>query len=191
MTITSLHSAASGLSALNTALDVTANNLANVNTAGSSPAARTSRTCCTWRRRSRGCRTRRGRIADGPLRRAGCARRRHATGLCAGAARALGPAVRHDDQRMGFFRVQVPESVGTGGFAYTRDGSVHGELGPGGGARGGRGPRPAAGGQHHDPAGRDVSADHGGRARVRVDPGERRAAGHRADPDGEFVNPVG
>src|SRR3982750_3657834 len=34
MAINALHSAASGLSALNTALDVTANNLANVNTPG-------------------------------------------------------------------------------------------------------------------------------------------------------------
>ena len=39
MAINALQSASSGLSALKTAMDVTANNLANVNTPGSSPAA--------------------------------------------------------------------------------------------------------------------------------------------------------
>jgi flagellar basal-body rod protein FlgG len=123
MSITSLHSAASGLSALNTALDVTSNNLANVNTAGFKSSRVNFQDLLYLEKAQPGVQNAAG--DESP------------TGLYVGLGVrvagtqldfAEGPPVRTDQpydmmiNGLGFFRVAVPESVGSGGFAYTRNG---------------------------------------------------------------------
>jgi flagellar basal-body rod protein FlgG len=123
MSITSLHSAASGLSALNTALDVTSNNLANVNTAGFKASRANFQDLLYLEKAQPGVQNAAG--DESP------------TGLYVGLGVRVagtqlnfseGPPVRTDEpydmmvEGLGFFRVAVPESVGTGGFAYTRNG---------------------------------------------------------------------
>jgi flagellar basal-body rod protein FlgG len=123
MSITSLHSAASGLSALNTALDVTSNNLANVNTAGFKSSRVNFQDLLYLEKAQPGVQNATG--DESP------------TGLYVGLGVRVagtqlnfteGAPVRTDEpydmmvEGLGFFRVEVPESVGSGGFAYTRCG---------------------------------------------------------------------
>lgn len=123
MSITSLQSAASGLSALNTALDVTSNNLANVNTAGFKSSRVNFQDLLYLEKAQPGVHNATG--DESP------------TGLYVGLGVRVagtqldfadGPPVRTDQpydmmiNGKGFFRVIVPPAVGNGGFAYTRNG---------------------------------------------------------------------
>jgi len=123
MSITSLHSGASALSALNTALDVTANNLANVNTAGFKSSRANFQDLLYIEKVQPGIEN-----ATGD---------RTPTGLYVGLGVKVagtqldfteGSIVRTDRQYdlaiegHGFFRVSVQDSLGNGGVAYTRDG---------------------------------------------------------------------
>ncbi|MGE3107762.1 MAG: flagellar basal-body rod protein FlgG [Phycisphaerales bacterium] len=123
MSITSLHSGASALSALNTALDVTANNLANVNTAGFKASRANFQDLLYIEKTQPGIENATG--------------QRTPTGLYVGLGVkvagtqldfAEGSPVRTDRpldvliEGHGFFRVNVQDSLGTGGVAYTRSG---------------------------------------------------------------------
>ncbi len=123
MSITSLHSGASALSALNTSLDVTANNLANVNTAGFKSSRVNFQDLLYVEKTQPGIENATG--------------QRTPTGQYVGLGVkvagtqldfAEGSPVRSDRpydvaiSGHGFFRVNVQESLGNGGEAYTRDG---------------------------------------------------------------------
>lgn len=123
MSITAMQSAASGLSALNTALEVTANNLANVNTAGFKSSRANFQDLLYVEKAQPGAEN-----ASGD---------KTPTGLYVGlGVKVAGTQVNFTQgspissggqydvaiQGNGFFRVKVPESTGSGGFAYTRAG---------------------------------------------------------------------
>ncbi len=123
MAITALQSAASGLSALNTSLDVLANNLANVNTAGFKSSRANFQDLLYVEKAQPGNQNANG--DESP------------TGLYVGLGVKVsgtqvdftqGVPVRTDTPTdlaisgLGFFRVKVQDSVGNGGFAYTRNG---------------------------------------------------------------------
>jgi flagellar basal-body rod protein FlgG len=122
MAIISLHSAASALSALNTSLDVTANNLANVNTPGFKPSRANFEDLLYVERQQPGTVNATG--EQRPI------------GLYVGLGVRVtgtqveftqGPPINTDRELdlsidgAGFFRVQAPDSPG--GFAYSRTGS--------------------------------------------------------------------
>jgi flagellar basal-body rod protein FlgG len=122
MAIISLHSAASALTALNTAMDVTANNLANINTAGFKSSRANFQDLMYIEKAQPGVKNTFG--------------DQRPTGLYVG----LGTKIAgtqfnfaqgspEHGQKLdlmitgnGFFKVTVPDSVGPGGFAYTRTG---------------------------------------------------------------------
>jgi flagellar basal-body rod protein FlgG len=122
MAIIALQSSASALSALNVALDVTANNLANVNTAGFKSSRVNFQDLLYVERAQPGVRN-----ATGDER---------PTGLYVGlGTRATGTQLNFDEgnpikgdskdafiQGVGFFRVQVPTAISPDGVAYTRAG---------------------------------------------------------------------
>ena len=122
MAIISLQSAASALSALNTAMDVTANNLANVATAGFKASRANFQDLLYVEQGQPGVRN-----ANNDQR---------PMGLYVGLGTKVsgtqldfskGSPVKGGDLDLmidgaGFFRVTVQDSLGPGGFAYTRDG---------------------------------------------------------------------
>jgi flagellar basal-body rod protein FlgG len=122
MSITSLQSGASGLSALNTALDVTANNLANVNTAGFKSSRVNFQDLLYVEKTQPGVEN-----ASGD---------RTPTGLYVGlGVKVAGTQLNFEEGNLipggqydvaikgsGFFRVKVQDDLGNGGFAYTRAG---------------------------------------------------------------------
>lgn len=123
MSITALHSGASALSALNTALEVTSNNLANVNTAGFKSSRANFQDLLYIEKVQPGIENATG--------------QRTPTGLYVGLGVqvagtqlnfAEGSPVRTGEpydvliEGHGFFRVNVQEALGVGGVAYTRDG---------------------------------------------------------------------
>lgn len=122
MAIISLQSAASALSALNTAMDVTANNLANINTPGFKASRANFQDLIYIEKAQPGVRN-----ANNDQR---------PTGLFVGLGTKVsgtqfdfkpgspqqgGPLDLMIDGE-GFFRVSVQDSIGPGGYAYTRDG---------------------------------------------------------------------
>ena len=124
MAVIALQSAASGLSALNTQLDVIANNLANVNTAGFKASRANFQDLLYIERAQPGVEN-----ANGDQR---------PTGLYVGlGVRVSGTQVTFEQgaplatgrdtdlmiEGIGFFRVQVEDSLGNGGVAYTRAGN--------------------------------------------------------------------
>ncbi len=131
MATIALHSAATGLSALNTALDVISNNLANVNTPGFKSSRANFQDLLYAERVQPGVENANGDRA--PI------------GLYVGLGTRVsgtqssfveGPSIQGRDTDVfisgrGFFRVQVEDRIG-GGFAYTRAGSFavnsNGEL---------------------------------------------------------------
>lgn len=123
MAINALQSSASALSALNTALDVTANNLANVNTSGFK-ASRVNFTDLLYLERAQPGATN----ANGDQRPIGLY-----VGLgvkVAGTQLDFNPGAPQQTGKpldvmvngRGFFEVSVPDSLGNGGRAYTRAG---------------------------------------------------------------------
>lgn len=122
MALISLQSAASGLTALNTSMDVIANNLANVNTAGFKASRANFQDLLYLERSQPGAEN-----GDGDQR---------PTGLYVGlGVRVAGTQVDFSQgspiqgqvgdvtiQGLGFFRIQVPDSVSSDGIAYTRVG---------------------------------------------------------------------
>ena len=122
MSITALQTAATGLSALNTALDVTANNLANVNTAGFKSSRVNFQDLLYVEKMQPGVQNSNGDRAP--------------TGLYVGlGVKVAGTQLDFTQgnlvpggeldvaiQGNGFFRVLVQDSLGTGGLAYTRAG---------------------------------------------------------------------
>jgi flagellar basal-body rod protein FlgG len=132
MSVTALHTASTGLSALNTALDVTANNLANVNTAGFKSSRVNFQDLLYIEKMQPGVENANGDQAP--------------TGLYVGLGVKVagtqldftqGTLVPGGDldvaiQGNGFFRVLVQDNLGIGGFAYTRAGqftkNADGEL---------------------------------------------------------------
>jgi flagellar basal-body rod protein FlgG len=122
MALVSLQSAASALSALNTALDVTANNLANVNTAGFKSSRVNFQDLLYVERAQPGARN-----TNGDQRPIGLA-----VGLGVKASgtqidfkqgsSVTGGKLDLEIQGNGFFRVSVQDSLAPGGFAYTRAG---------------------------------------------------------------------
>lgn len=122
MAILSLQSAASALSSLNTALDVTANNLANVNTPGFKSARANFQDLLYIEQAQPGSRNTNG--DQRPI------------GLYVGLGTKVsgtqnnfteGSLIKGNKldvaiQGNGFFRVRVQESLGPGGYAYTRAG---------------------------------------------------------------------
>lgn len=123
MSITSLHSGASAMSALNTALDVTANNLANVNTSGFKASRANFQDLLYVEKAQPGIENATG--------------QRTPTGLYVGLGVKVagtqldfseGSPVRTDRpydvliEGHGFFRVNVQDSLGNGGVAFTRSG---------------------------------------------------------------------
>jgi flagellar basal-body rod protein FlgG len=122
MALIALQSAASALSALNVSLDVTANNLANVNTAGFKSSRTNFQDLLYVERAQPGVRS-----AAGDER---------PTGLYVGlGTRATGTQLNFDEgnpikgnqtdafiQGVGFFRVEVPTAISPDGVAYTRAG---------------------------------------------------------------------
>jgi len=123
MSITSLHSGASALSALNTALDVTANNLANVNTAGFKSSRANFQDLLYAEKvqpgieNATGDRTPTGLFVGLGVNVAGT-QLDFAEGAQVQSGRPYDMAIRG----LGFFRVAVQDSIGAGGVAYTRDG---------------------------------------------------------------------
>jgi flagellar basal-body rod protein FlgG len=123
MSTTAMQTAASGLSALNTALEVTANNLANVNTPGFKSSRANFQDLLYIEKAQPGAEN-----ANGD---------KTPTGLYVGlGVKVSGTQVNFTQgspintgnqfdvaiQGNGFFRVIVPENTGVGGFAYTRNG---------------------------------------------------------------------
>lgn len=122
MALVSLQSAASALSAMNTALDVTANNLANVNTPGYKSSRANFQDLLYVERQQPGVRN--ANNGQRPI------------GLYVGLGTKVsgtqndfsqGPPIKGNDldvmiEGNGFFRVQVQDSIAPGGFAYTRAG---------------------------------------------------------------------
>lgn len=122
MAILSLQSAASALSALNTALDVTANNLANVNTAGFKSSRTNFEDLLYIQKQQPGVRN--------------VNNDQRPIGLSVGLGTKIagtqldftqGSSIKGNKldvmiQGNGFFRVGVQDSVAPGGFAYTRAG---------------------------------------------------------------------
>jgi flagellar basal-body rod protein FlgG len=124
MAINALQSAASGLSALNTALDVTANNLANVNTPGFK-ASRVNFQDLLYVEKAQP-----GSLNQNEDQRpiglyVGLGVRVSGTQLdfAQGAPQATGRPLDVNINGQGFFRVRVEDSVGVGGMAYTRAGN--------------------------------------------------------------------
>lgn len=124
MAITSLHSAASGLSALNTQLDVTANNLANVNTTGFKSSRVNFQDLLYQEKALPGVEN-----ANGDQRPTGVyvglgvkvasTQLDFKQGSLISTERPLDWAIEGN----GFFRVQVEDDRGAGGVAYTRMGN--------------------------------------------------------------------
>ena len=123
MAIIALQSAASALSALNTAMDVTSNNLANINTAGFKSSRANFQDLLYIEQQQPGIRNTNN--------------DQRPTGLYVGLGTKVsgtqldfkeGPPVASGNpldlmiQGNGFFRVGVQDSLGPGGFAYTRAG---------------------------------------------------------------------
>jgi flagellar basal-body rod protein FlgG len=122
MAIISLQSAASALSALSTSMDVTANNLANIQTAGFKSSRANFQDLLYIEQQQPGTRNTNG--------------DQRPTGLYVGLGTKVsgtqfdfsqGAPVKGNNLDMmiqgnGFFRVSVPDSVGAGGYAYTRAG---------------------------------------------------------------------
>lgn len=133
MAINALQSAASGLSALNTALDVTANNLANVNTPGFKSSRVNFQDLLYVEKAQPGALNQ---IEDQrPIGLyVGLGVRVSGTQLdfAQGAPQATGRPLDVTINGQGFFRVRVEDSLGTGGFGYTRAGNfslnANGEL---------------------------------------------------------------
>ncbi|MGD9689072.1 MAG: flagellar basal-body rod protein FlgG [Phycisphaerales bacterium] len=123
MAVIALHSSATGLSALNTSLDVIANNLANVNTPGFKTSRANFQDLLYAERAQPGVENANGDQAPIGLY-VGLGTRVTGTQV----SFAEGPAIqtgRDTDvfiEGRGFFRVQVEDRIG-GGFAYTRAGS--------------------------------------------------------------------
>lgn len=124
MAINALQSASSGLSALNTALDVTAHNLANVNTPGFKASRVNFQDLLYIERAQPGSFNQ---IDDQrPIGLyVGLGVRVSGTQLdfTQGAPQATGRPLDVTINGAGFFRVTVEESLGNGGFAYTRAGN--------------------------------------------------------------------
>lgn len=122
MSVTALQSASSGLSALNTALEVTANNLANVNTPGFRASRVNFQDLLYVERQQPGVEN-----ASGDQRpvglyvglgvKVGATQNTFKTGPLLDTGRELDVSINGD----GFFRVRVPDQLGDG-FAYTRAG---------------------------------------------------------------------
>jgi flagellar basal-body rod protein FlgG len=122
MAIISLQSAASALSALSTSMDITANNLANINTAGFKSSRANFQDLMYIEQQQPGARNTNG--------------DQRPTGLYVGLGTKVsgtqfdfseGAPVKGGNLDLmihgnGFFKVAVPDSIGTGGFAYTRAG---------------------------------------------------------------------
>ena len=123
MAIIALQSAASALSALNTALDITSNNLANINTAGFKASRANFQDLIYIEQQQPGIRN--SNNDQRPM------------GIYVGLGTKVsgtelnfspGPPVQTGNpldmmvQGNGFFRVSVPDTLGPQGFAYTRDG---------------------------------------------------------------------
>lgn len=124
MAVIALQSAASGLAALNTQLDVVANNLANINTAGFKSSRANFQSLMYIEREQPGVENIHG--------------DQRPTGLYVGlGVKVSGTQVNFEQgaplptgrpldvmiNGLGFFRVSVQDSVGTGGIAYTRAGN--------------------------------------------------------------------
>ncbi|CAG0995200.1 Flagellar basal-body rod protein FlgG [Phycisphaerales bacterium] len=124
MAINALQSAASGLSALNTALDVTANNLANVNTPGFKSSRVNFQDLLYIEKAQPGA------LNENQDQRpiglyVGLGVRVSGTQLdfTQGPEQSTGRPLDVAIKGNGFFRVRVEDSLGTGGFAYTRAGN--------------------------------------------------------------------
>jgi flagellar basal-body rod protein FlgG len=122
MAIISLHSAASALSALNTSMDVTANNLANVNTPGFKPSRANFQDLLYVERQQPGAQN-----ANGDQRPIGLYVGLGVTVTGTQVEFVQGPPISTERELdmtiegQGFFRVTSPDQPG--GFAYTRNGS--------------------------------------------------------------------
>jgi len=124
LAINALHSAASGLSALNTALDVTANNLANINTQGFK-ASRTNFQDLLYIEKAQPG-TRNANQDQRPIGiYVGLGVKVAGTQLDfqQGAPQLTGRPLDAMIDGEGFFEVQVEDTVGNGGKAYTRAGN--------------------------------------------------------------------
>jgi len=124
MAINALQSAASGLSALNTALDVVANNLANVNTPGFKASRVNFQDLLYIEKAQPGALNQNGDQRPIGLY-VGLGVRVSGTQLdfTQGAQQATGRPLDVAVSGDGFFRVSVEDSVGPGGYAYTRAGN--------------------------------------------------------------------
>jgi flagellar basal-body rod protein FlgG len=125
MAIIALQSAASGLSALNTALDVTANNLANVNTDGFKSSRSNFSDLLYLERAQPGIENTLGQASPTGLF-VGLGTRVTGTTLDFSPGSPIGRNRPLDVliEGSGFFRVQVEDRV-AGGFAYTRSGNLN------------------------------------------------------------------
>lgn len=122
MAIISLQSAASALSALNTALDVTANNLANVNTAGFKASRVNFQDLLYVERQQPGARNTNGDQRPIGLN-VGLGTKVSGTQLDFKQGSSItGNKLDLEIKGNGFFRVAVQDSLAPGGFAYTRAG---------------------------------------------------------------------
>lgn len=124
MAINALQSAASGLSALNTALDVVANNLANVNTPGFKSSRVNFQDLLYIEKAQPGTRNQNDDTRPIGLY-VGTGVRVSGTQLdfTQGADQATGRPLDVSINGSGFFRVTVEDSLGPGGYAYTRAGA--------------------------------------------------------------------
>lgn len=124
MAINALQSASSGLSALNTALDVTANNLANVNTPGFKSSRVNFQDLLYIEKAQPGAINQNGDQRPIGLY-VGLGVRVSGTQLdfTQGAPQATGRPLDVTINGQGFFRVRVEDSLGPNGFAYTRAGN--------------------------------------------------------------------
>ncbi len=132
MAIIALQSSASAMSALNTALDVTANNLANVNTAGFKRSRANFADLLYLEKAQPGVRNITGEERPQGLY-VGLGTRVTGTQLDFNEGSPIqGQPTDAYVQGMGFFRVEVPTSISPDGVAYTRAGqftrNVDGEL---------------------------------------------------------------
>lgn len=132
MAIIALHSAATGLSALNTSLDVIANNLANINTPGFKASRANFQDLLYMERAQPGVENSNGDQAPiglyvGLGTRVTGTQASFAQGTLIDTGRPTDVAI----EGLGFFRVKVEDQIG-GGFAYTRAGAFtlnsNGEL---------------------------------------------------------------
>lgn len=125
MAVIALQSAASGLSALNTQLDVTANNLANINTPGFKHSRANFQDLMYVERAQPGVENAHGdQRPTGLYVGLGVKVSGTQVGFGQGAPLATGRPLDVMIEGLGFFKVSVQDSIGADGFAYTRAGNL-------------------------------------------------------------------